>query len=157
MSARTLPTPTAVAAVFASVLKEWLTPVEFLQMRMLNAREESDLVCHSHDYCDANMAMAAAFEKLGVDPLPDIDNDGGPSDEAIAATNLWNDAWEAAMPALGRGAQTLATTDDRYCMVDQLWWDTRQKAVVTQAMVDAHVKGPVGIMVFGQAKEVAHG
>lgn len=44
-----------------------------------------DRCCASHDYCDANMPMAEAFEDvLGYEP------DGG--DEGDCA--LWNDAWD---------------------------------------------------------------
>jgi len=154
-----LPSAEDLAAEFVSVLKLWLDPVEFLTMRMLNAVEQDDLVCHSHDYCDANMAMDRAFRKFGADPLPDIDQDdvsAAPSDEACAATTRWNEAWEAAMPALGRGAISLATTDGRYVKVDDLWWDVGQRKIVTQAIVDNHVTGPVGMMVYAKAQEAAH-
>lgn len=41
-------------------------------------------VCHSHDFCDANMVMAEAFKKVvGVEMKTD-------SDEHTA---LWNAAW----------------------------------------------------------------
>jgi hypothetical protein len=43
--------------------------------------------CASHDFCDANMVMAAAFEKA-VGREFDFDN---PAD-----TDLWNAAWDRA-------------------------------------------------------------
>lgn len=152
----TLPTPTALAAEFVTTLKSWLTPVEFLQMRFRNAREESDLVCHSHDYCDANMAMDEAMRKLGL--AEQLDSDSERLGDENALTDLWNSAWEKAMPALGRGAQKLATTDGKYAMVDELWWDVAQQAIVTQRMVDAHVSAAsgVGIVVLSMAKEAAN-
>lgn len=46
-------------------------------------------VCHSHDFCDANMTMAAAFEAVvGREPIGD-----GVSDADLA---LWNSAWDHA-------------------------------------------------------------
>lgn len=53
------------AVAFSDVLKEWLKPDEMKEVIRLNTtdddyREE----CASHNYCDANMAMAEAFKKL---------------------------------------------------------------------------------------------
>lgn len=142
-------TAAALATEFVSVLKSWLEPVQFLQMRFRNARQENANICHSHDYCDANMAMLAAYSKLTGTPEDDVDIDD--------SVEIMGEAWTLASGGLGRGAQTLATTDDAYCMVDQLWWDTAQEAVVTQRMVDNHVshESGVGIVVL-QAKENAN-
>ena len=56
-----------------------------------NAVETRKDVCHSHDFCDANMTMAAAFEEVtGRDPLAN----GETADEDIA---MWNAAWARAV------------------------------------------------------------
>lgn len=76
------------AATFAGVLRGWLTDEEWDAMRQRNAeRPEGQSWCASHDYCDANMAMDAAFKLNGI---PDIDA----SSEADCAN--WNAAWAIA-------------------------------------------------------------
>lgn len=73
---------------FSLVLRDWLTPGEFQEMVRRNRLATKRAgVCHSHDFCDANMAMDAAWrEVVGTE----IDAD----DEAQAA--LWSEAWELA-------------------------------------------------------------
>jgi hypothetical protein len=68
------------AREFSRILKLWLTAEQMAQVVADNAQEDSDSsVCHSHDYCDANMAMAQALSNLGMfDPLD------------------WNAAWDMA-------------------------------------------------------------
>lgn len=82
-------TPTAeqVAAKFSEILRGWLTPEQMEQVVERNRAEKSPGVCHSHDFCDANMAMLGAFEALGV-PDPDVDDP--------AVLKLWSDAWDIA-------------------------------------------------------------
>lgn len=103
------PTPAELGARFVEVLRQWSQdpavaerhgPDFWNQMLADNAAETHKDVCHSHDWCDANMAMDAAFRFYGLDPLPDVS-----SAEAARMMNLWNAAWESAMPALGRKAQ----------------------------------------------------
>jgi hypothetical protein len=54
-----------------------------------NAAEESENVCHSHDFCDANMVMDAAWLSLfGRSMCDHADQE--------AATALWNAAWDRA-------------------------------------------------------------
>lgn len=73
---------------FAAILRQWLTPAEFAEMVARNrATDKRAGVCHSHDFCDANMAMDQAWrEVVGTE----IDAD----DEAQAT--LWNEAWDLA-------------------------------------------------------------
>jgi hypothetical protein len=57
-----------------------------------NRDEESPGVCHTHDFCDANMTMAEAMQAHGLMadktvPLGDQDND------------VWNEAWDLAKKA----------------------------------------------------------
>lgn len=49
-------------------------------------RESGDWdTCASHDYCDANMTMADAFDALGLDAAPDT-----------VDIELWDEAWTLA-------------------------------------------------------------
>lgn len=84
-----MPTTHDLARTFGAVVREWLTPEEFAEVLVRNRAQASALVCHSHDFMDANDAMMEAFERLGV-PYDDVDAD----DERIAA--LWNAAWDLA-------------------------------------------------------------
>lgn len=89
----------------------------------LNREETSRDVCHSHDFCDANMVMHAAFVAAGfVPPLttdlsptyicpaetrPHVGCNGSapclmhsrsaPDVDNAATVQLWNDAWSFAV------------------------------------------------------------
>jgi len=78
---------------FTKVLRDWLSEDEFYRMQRLNTVEENPGVCHSHDFCDANMAMEEAFQNLGIPTAFDV-GDGEAGHEA--ACELWNHAWEIA-------------------------------------------------------------
>jgi len=78
---------------FAAALRQYLTSDEYAEMQRRNASDNNPLVCHSHDFCDANEIMDAAFiAVLGRSSLPD-DIDAGMSDADIA---MWNAAWNTA-------------------------------------------------------------
>lgn len=99
-----LPSPMQLAERFVTVLKRWakdrdIARVAWDQMLADNAAETDPNICHSHDWCDANMAMAEAFEDLGAEQQERWGDDWAANEEASA---LWNAAWKAAMPALGR-------------------------------------------------------
>lgn len=87
----TYPDTQKLADAFVAVLKDWLTPGEWRQMLLRNAIHRRPGVCASHDFCDANVAMAEAWQTLTGEE-PDV------SDEK--ATRVWNQAWELAMPKL---------------------------------------------------------
>lgn len=78
------------AKEFARVLHTWLTAEEMKKVVEDN-RGESKSICHSHDFCDANMAMDEAFTNLGLTMWDE--NDDGLSDEG---TDLANAAWSLA-------------------------------------------------------------
>lgn len=78
--------PKDVARKFAAVLEAWLSPQDFAELRRRNAAETDANICHSHDFCDANMAMDAALRACGVD-------------NAAAVDRLWTAAWEIATRA----------------------------------------------------------
>lgn len=91
----TLPTKEQLADKFAAVLREWLEPHEFERMKRLNRAEPRTphKVCHSHDFCDANMAMHEAFTSFGIDPLSSDEAGEGMSEQV---NDLWNDSWDHA-------------------------------------------------------------
>lgn len=75
-----------IANAFSTILCDWLTAAELDTVNERNKTRGAG-VCHSHDFCDANMAMAEAFEtvvKRPVDPQSDAD------------TALWDRAWDTA-------------------------------------------------------------
>jgi hypothetical protein len=94
-----LPAVEAVADEFARVLRTWLSDAEWADMCARNASETDSYICHSHDFCDANMAMMEAMENLGVDVQSTMDGSdtglGGKWDVS-PITVLWNDAWNMA-------------------------------------------------------------
>lgn len=75
----------ALADRFAFELRGWLSRREWDEVLARNAREPADsAVCHSHDFCDANMAMDEAFAVV-VGRTPDTGSD--------ADAKLWSAAW----------------------------------------------------------------
>ena len=89
-----------IADAFANIIRDWLTAAEWAEMQARNV-DDSDGVCASHDFCDANMAMAEAFETVtGREPAFGYDTlaDGSPVDPAAATQAdadcaLWSAAW----------------------------------------------------------------
>lgn len=78
------------ARVFSKKLQEELTPEEFRQAIEDNRTEESEGVCHTHDYMDANEVMADALEEvMGEGYCDDIP----PNQEKVL---FWNSVWELA-------------------------------------------------------------
>lgn len=75
------PTPELLAEEFVLQLKQTLSPFEWQRMRQRNATSEyAGDACASHDYCDANMVMFYAFQKLygremALDDSPQADED----------------------------------------------------------------------------------
>jgi len=87
------------ARFFGELLQTALTPDEFAELVERNAMHDPlSSVCYSHDYCDANMVMAEAWENMfgSAFPMLDDNDNGGPTDTDL---ELWNDAW-----AIARGA-----------------------------------------------------
>jgi hypothetical protein len=87
-----LPTDPAkrLAVLFGVEIRQYLTPSELAEANKRNAAETDTLICHTHDFCDANMAMDAAFERVYAKSVSDYP-DG--SDEQQAAFKVWNAAW----------------------------------------------------------------
>lgn len=81
----------AIAQTFVGFLARELSAADYAEMIRRNKEEPEYLntsnACASHDFCDANMPMAEAFEKVMGHELD------ASSDEDV---NLWNDAWDYA-------------------------------------------------------------
>lgn len=76
------------AREFSAVLKDWLEPHEFERMVADTIARPMHLACYSHNYCDANMAMVEAWEKVFGQPT-DIDSD--------EECKIWGEAWGMAI------------------------------------------------------------
>lgn len=55
-----------IAKEFSKVLKVWLSVEDMAEVVELTKKETDPHICHSDDYCDANMAMHTAMVNLGV-------------------------------------------------------------------------------------------
>lgn len=75
---------------FATKLREAIGAKNFRAMQKRNAKETSQGICHSHDFCDANMVMLEAMQELRPD-LAALDC----NTEAFCAP--FNAAWEWAL------------------------------------------------------------
>lgn len=86
-----------VAKAFCKLLRAELTTEQMTQVVQRNIEESSDAICHSHDFCDANVVMADACEELGIEILFPADE---PDEELMQIQcNLWNEAWSLAKRA----------------------------------------------------------
>ena len=86
------------AEEFARIIREWLTAEEMIEVNRLNdAEPENSGICHSHDFCDANMALVEALDNLGIENSIDLPNDT--FDERVAyiyAMKFESAAWDLA-------------------------------------------------------------
>jgi len=88
------------AKAFCDVVTRSLSSDELLQVIEWNRAEKDPLVCHTHDYCDANMLMDEAFtEAFGCSPLDDGQRDPKDDGMTLANVTLWNAAWNLAKGA----------------------------------------------------------
>lgn len=93
--------PTELASRFVALLRQELSEEEWTKMCDSNSTEPSPNICHSHDFCDANEVMAAAWVQCGG-----VEEElMGDSPEADQARSIWGRAWQLAMPVLGRVPQ----------------------------------------------------
>ncbi len=79
--------PEVLAAAFARHLRAQLNPETMEEVNRLNREEYGPNVCASHDFCDANMPMAEAFESLFGREV-ELNDD--------ADLNIWAEAWDLA-------------------------------------------------------------
>jgi hypothetical protein len=80
-----------IAQMFAQQLENVLTEEQFAEVLRRNTAEMDPGTCHSHDFCDANMVMASAFEDVMERPMVMNDTAQGEADRG-----LWNAAWDHA-------------------------------------------------------------
>lgn len=83
----TTPHPQDLAYAFARALRAELTEDQMAEAIALNAGEANPSICHSHDFCDANIVMAEAFRAV-VGRDIDLQSD--------ADCALWGEAWDLA-------------------------------------------------------------
>lgn len=86
-----LPTVPTLARQFCLVLRDTLSPAQMAEVVRRNAAQPDPSICHSHDYCDANMAMAEAWGMLSTVPC------GADCPDAVNA--IWSAAWGLAKDA----------------------------------------------------------
>tara|TARA_R110000868_G_scaffold140148_1_gene355467 strand:- start:397 stop:720 length:324 start_codon:yes stop_codon:yes gene_type:complete len=79
------------ARLFGEQVQAALSATEFRAAVDANKSDGPDsTVCHTHDYCDANMLMLAAWQEFfGGEPDVSSEED----------TAIWNDAWSIAKAA----------------------------------------------------------
>lgn len=92
-----LPTAREIAEAFKLKLREELTAEQLAEAVRRNERQADPGVCHTHDFCDANMPMSAAWEAIGHGDkielmLSEFDEDE--TGQAIA--KRWGEAWDLA-------------------------------------------------------------
>ena len=81
-----LPSAQDLSELFVENVRDFTSPNEWKLMDERNESDPNDSICHSHDFCDANVAMIEAFKTLGVDE----DLVCGQNEEVMA---LWDEAW----------------------------------------------------------------
>jgi hypothetical protein len=84
---KTPPLPADLARAFTRRLARQLSPWQIQRVRARNRRETHPFTCHSHDFCDANDVMAAAFRTLTGRTV---------NTQTGADRALWNAAWALA-------------------------------------------------------------
>ena len=89
MTAATLPDVRDLAQMFAGEIQADMSASDLAAAVALNAAETDDLICHTHDFLDANMSMLNAMALMGVVFDPDDD----------AEAQLVNEAWSLAKAA----------------------------------------------------------
>jgi hypothetical protein len=91
------------AHAFANVLKEWLSDEEMHSINVANWSSDDKSTCASHDFCDANMAMDEAIQKLAPEfykvawaenEASNVGDECGPLWSQL--TDLFNEAWTLA-------------------------------------------------------------
>lgn len=73
-----------VSSAFSMYIRRDLTKTEIKKVVKLN-KTAKDAVCHTHDFVDANMEMAEAFQNVCKREV-NLDSD--------ADVELWNQAWD---------------------------------------------------------------
>jgi hypothetical protein len=82
------PSVDALAVEFCDAMRDALTPEQMRQVVERNLAETDPGVCHSHDFCDANMVLHEVFMQHGMDLAKE--------DTPAAWVDLWNRTWNLA-------------------------------------------------------------
>lgn len=90
---RVLPSANCLARLFSQQVVDSLSTAELAEAVRRNSADATPGVCHTHDFCDANMLMHEAFVKCGLV----MDNGEDVVEDALIP--LWNAAWELAAKA----------------------------------------------------------
>jgi len=91
----TLPAADALANKFLKLLRKDIGLRNYKEVCARNAAEPHKGICHSHDFCDANMVMLAAVQSFcDTFDVPETD----------AHYDLWNAAWNLAVECMVKGA-----------------------------------------------------
>ncbi len=85
------PTVETLALEFSQGLRSHITEEQMAEVIRRNRAEASPGICHSHDFCDANMFLYDVFMKYGMNPVEEggLDRWG----------DLWDRAWNMAKAA----------------------------------------------------------
>ena len=83
-----IPTIETLALEFSQGLHAYLSPKQMMEVVKRNRTETVPGICHSHDFCDANMFLYDVFMKYGMNPAAE-----GGMDQWGA---LWDQAWNLA-------------------------------------------------------------
>lgn len=76
------------AKEFSQALHALLTPAQMSEVVLRNAQEPDPAICHTHDFCDANVVLHEVFISHGMDPA----DEGGMEKWG----HLWDGAWNLA-------------------------------------------------------------
>ena len=87
---RTLSQPEILARAFSEQLIKDIGYAKVKEVNARNAVETNPDVCASHDFCDANMTMLRAFERVTGKAEHELNF------ESQAEMDLWNSAWSIA-------------------------------------------------------------
>ena len=78
------PTIETLTLEFSQRLRNYLIEEQMVDVVRRNLAETSPGICHSHDFCDANMFLYDVFMKYGMNPV----EEGG--------MDRWGDLWDRA-------------------------------------------------------------
>jgi hypothetical protein len=85
------PTTNKLARRFASIIRFDFTAKQLAEIKRRNRKYDHN-ICATHDFCDANMVMWAAYEDV-YGRAPEI---GGDTEASQAEIAIWNEAWAKA-------------------------------------------------------------
>src|SRR3972149_3384059 len=82
----------AVAREFSRLLLAEIGNKKFREVVKRNKLEKDKGICHSHDFCDANMVMQDAFKIIGMN----LERDYPDMLQNQVIVKMWNAAWDMA-------------------------------------------------------------